>query len=195
MKNKEVIVIIGIILTIIAAELFLLFNLYSQHFEIKANTTNSPYILLDNGKYFEMDCSRDVIDNGENYSYRPFSENLEKDIDGEILRYEQKCINLNGYNKQVTIRKRREDLSISQAIRTNGEEVGEESYYYTRLDYPITPFMEKNEENIKIQDSNCKITIQKEDDQKYELTENSIKIGKEYKENLSINIDMDIECT
>lgn len=194
MKNRDVIVIMGIILTIIAAELFILFNLYNQFFEIKANENESAYVLLKNGKYFEMECERDVIDNAIDYTHRPFSENSEKKINGQILKYQQKCTNENGDLKETTLRKGREDLRISQNIQTNGIEVNDGSYYYTRLDYPISPAMEENDEKITMQDSHCEIVIYKEEDQKYKLTDSSIRVGKEYSEEIQINIDMDIKC-
>jgi hypothetical protein len=194
MKKKEVITIMVAILTLIIAEIFLFYQLYNQFFQIQVNQRENPYILLRNGKYFELECENDVIDNKTDFSLKPFGNKIEKSLDNKITKLNQACATNNGSTRETTIEKGREDLKISHKIFLNGKETEKNSYYYTHLDYPIIPAMKNYADRIEISDSNCIVTIQKNREYEYILLNQSIRIGKEYSEVIDMEINMNIKC-
>lgn len=194
MKKREATIILTTILTLIFAEVFLFYHLYTQFFQIQPNQRENPYVLLRNGRYFELECENDVIDNKVDFSVRPFENQTEKNFEDKIRNFNQTCKTDNGTVKKTTMEKGREDLEISHKIFFNGLEPNENSYYYTHLDYPIAPSIEDYGDRIEISDSNCLITIPKIAEYEYILLDQSIRIGKEYSEVIDMNINMNIKC-
>lgn len=182
-------------MTLILAEIFLFYRLYNEHFEIYANEQENPYILLKNGKYFEMECKNDVIDNRVDFSQKPFENGvLERELENRIIRHKHMCSD-GADNMRITeIDKKRNSLRIVHNISTNIESSKEDVFYYTQLDYPIVPEINEEEDHIKIYDSNCTITIPKRVGYKYIVRDQSLRIGTKLAQDMEIEIDLQIKC-
>ncbi len=194
MEKVEKYLITSAIITIVVAILVFFFDINNNHFQLRENIHGNTYISLKNGRYFSLLCENDVIDNGIDYTLKPFTSfNLE--TKNTIPGKEIICIdNERELEKKISFRRTPKTLEVRQEVKSNLEELGIGSYYYTHIEYPLFAEIEETEEYIKLYDLNCTTTIYKEKGYTYRAIDNFVRIGSEYSRNFNINFEMGIKC-
>jgi hypothetical protein len=193
-SKKDLLLVLATVLTIILTLITFFFNLYNNNFELKNTELNNPYILLKNGRYFELLCQNDVIDNSVDFSLKPFNEIfLEKT--GNSFKQNIICKEYNGLiEKEILLKRTPNQINIRQDITMDIEGIKKDSFYYTQIDYPLIADIDETNTEIKLYDLNCTTVLPKRAGYDYKIVEKSIRVGKKYEPQININIDMQIQC-
>ncbi len=194
MRRRDAFLIIAVVLTTLVSVVIFFFDFYNYHFELKKTESENTYVALKNGRYFEFLCGNDVIDNAVDFTLKPFVD-FSVEGSGNMFNQEVLCVeNDSVFEKRIVFKRTAKKMSVRQNISANDGNVGENSFYYTHIEYPLVAKIEEDEKFLKLYDLNCNIYIPKKPKYVYSVVENSIRIGVEYAEEMNIIFDMEVEC-
>lgn len=174
--------------------LLFFFDFYNYHFEFKRDMNENTYVVLKNGRYFEFLCTNDVIDNGRDFTLKPFNE-FSVENKGNMFRNTLSCKEAdNSFEKEVVFKRSASKITIKQNIKSHLDNIGDDSFYYTHIEYPLIPEVKENPQYLEFYDLNCTTRIFKKDDYKYKVIDNFVRVGVEYEEEIEVIFEIEIEC-
>ncbi len=194
MEKKEILLITAVVLTIFVSIGVFFFDFYKYHFEFKKDMRENTYIALRNGRYYELLCDNDVIDNGVDFTLKPFNDfNIQNR--GNRFKRNIVCNEEDGsVEKKISLERTSRSIKVRQNISSNLENIGENSFYYTHIEYPLISEVKETDKYIQLYDLNCTTKIYKKDTYIYKVIDNFVRVGTKYDENINFNFDIKIEC-
>ncbi len=194
MKRKETFLIVAVVFTVMTSVLLFFFDFYNYHFEFKRDSRENTYVVLKNGRYFEFLCANDVIDNGVDFTLKPFNE-FSVENTGNMFKNTLFCKeDDSSIEKKVVFERSARRIRVKQNIVNNFDSVGEGSFYYTHIEYPLVFEVQESPEYLKLYDLNCTTTIFKKKGYEYKIVDNFVRIGVEYENEVDVIFEMEVEC-
>ncbi len=193
MKKNEIVLIIAAILTVVLSIVFFFFDFYNYHFEFKKDSKENTYVALKNGRYFVFLCANDVIDNGVDFTSKPFND-FRVESSGGMFKQNVSCIEEGDLlKKDITFQRNSSKIEVRQKVESSVD-LPENSFYYTHIEYPLVAEVKENDQYIELYDLNCTTRIPKKNFYNYKIIDNFIRVGVKYSESFNIIFEMEIEC-